>query len=294
MSLTLIGSLCALGTALTWALVSLMGRHLAARMSPATVNLVRTGIGGFLLMALLFVRGEQGALLRTPAWVYLLLVGSVATALVLGDTLFFESTQHIGVGRALTIAMSYPLLSTGLAVLITGERLSPLRLLGILITLFGLYLIIGLRPGAGKGQPARESRGVSLAIVAAVSWGIAPVIMKPALAEIDPLTASAIRLGAAAILLGATPWARGSTKLLLSGGPRIHAAVGGIGALTALTTILFVAGIKFAGVAIGTVLSSTSPLFAVPLEALLLGERLVPRTILGAVVTVLGIALMEL
>lgn len=294
MSLTAIGSVCALGTALTWALVSLLGRHLAARSSPATVNLVRTGIGGFILIALLFARGEGGALLRTPAWVYLLLVGSVATALVIGDTLFFESTQHIGVGRALTIGMSYPLLSTGLAVFITGERLTALRLLGILVTLFGLYLIIGVRSSAGEGRSARETRGVGLAIVAAVSWAISPVIMKPALAEIDPLAASAIRLGAAAILLGATPWARGSTKLLLSGGPRLHAAVGGIGALTALTTILFVAGIKFAGVAIGTVLSSTSPLFAVAFEALLLGERLVARTMLGAAVTVLGIALMEL
>jgi drug/metabolite transporter (DMT)-like permease len=42
------------------------------------------------------------------------------------------------------------------------------------------------------------------------------------------------------------------------------------------------------------VLSSTGPLFAIPLEFVFLGERLAPRVVTGALVTVLGIAMLEL
>jgi drug/metabolite transporter (DMT)-like permease len=55
---------------------------------------------------------------------------------------------------------------------------------------------------------------------------------------------------------------------------------------------MYTFGIKHAGVAIGSVLSTTSPLFTIPLEIAILGKRPTRRTILGAVVTVCGIALM--
>ena len=47
-------------------------------------------------------------------------------------------------------------------------------------------------------------------------------------------------------------------------------------------------------VAVSTVLSSTAPMFALPLGALCLGERLAARTVAGALVTVAGLAVLEL
>jgi drug/metabolite transporter (DMT)-like permease len=57
-------------------------------------------------------------------------------------------------------------------------------------------------------------------------------------------------------------------------------------------SILYTVGIKYAGVAIGSVLSTTSPLFTIPLEIAVLGRWPTRRTVLGAVTTVCGIALM--
>jgi drug/metabolite transporter (DMT)-like permease len=64
--------------------------------------------------------------------------------------------------------------------------------------------------------------------------------------------------------------------------------------LSAASALLFITGVKYGGVAVGTVLSATSPLFTIPLEILVLGRRPSRRTILGAVVTVAGIGLMNL
>jgi drug/metabolite transporter (DMT)-like permease len=47
-------------------------------------------------------------------------------------------------------------------------------------------------------------------------------------------------------------------------------------------------------VAIGNVLSSTAPLFTLPFEVWVLKQRPSRQTVLGAVITVTGIALMNL
>jgi drug/metabolite transporter (DMT)-like permease len=57
---------------------------------------------------------------------------------------------------------------------------------------------------------------------------------------------------------------------------------------------LFVAGVRHAGVAVATVLSSTAPIFAIPLGLVFLNERVPAVAAVGAAVTVLGIALLQL
>ena len=58
--------------------------------------------------------------------------------------------------------------------------------------------------------------------------------------------------------------------------------------------MLFVASLKYAGVAVGSVLSATAPLFAIPLGVVFLGERLSVATVLGALLAVAGIVVLQL
>jgi drug/metabolite transporter (DMT)-like permease len=53
--------------------------------------------------------------------------------------------------------------------------------------------------------------------------------------------------------------------------------------------MLFVLAVQRAGAAKTAVLSSTAPLFALPLAALLLGERLTGRVILGTLLSIAGV-----
>src|SRR2546426_10027839 len=63
--------------------------------------------------------------------------------------------------------------------------------------------------------------------------------------------------------------------------------------LTALSSVLFVAGLKYAEVGLATVLSSTAPLFALPIGLLAFGERVTWRAAAGAALSVTGIARSE-
>ena len=57
---------------------------------------------------------------------------------------------------------------------------------------------------------------------------------------------------------------------------------------------MFVASVKYAGVAVSTVLSSTAPMFVIPLSRVFFGERLSRTALLGASVTIAGMVVLQL
>jgi drug/metabolite transporter (DMT)-like permease len=91
-----------------------------------------------------------------------------------------------------------------------------------------------------------------------------------------------------------TPWTRGTVDAIVASRPAERKRLGLICFITAFGSLLFVTGIKFGGVAIGNVLASTSPLFTLPFEVWVLGQRPSRQTVLGAAVTVAGVGLMNL
>jgi drug/metabolite transporter (DMT)-like permease len=132
------------------------------------------------------------------------------------------------------------------------------------------------------------------AVVASVAWAVSTVMMKTPLHEIEPLTAQAVRLPLASALLFLTPWTRGAARSLRQAGRGPLVRMGVLSVITAASSVLFVASLKYAGVAVGSVLSSTAPLFALPLGVVFLGERVSAWTILGALVAVSGIVVLQL
>jgi drug/metabolite transporter (DMT)-like permease len=67
-----------------------------------------------------------------------------------------------------------------------------------------------------------------------------------------------------------------------------------LGAITSVSSVMFVAGVKHAGVAVASVLSSTAPMFAIPLAVVFLDERLTLRALAGIALTLAGIVLLQL
>jgi uncharacterized membrane protein len=285
-----LGAVCALGAALAWSVTSLLARSLMPHYGSVTINAVRSGIAGVLLIACVSARDGPATLVTMSATTFLVLVVSIVAAIGVGDTVFFESTRAIGLGRAMTIATTYPIGAAALAVALYGERITPATAAGSLLTLGGVALIVGAR---GDAAPERLWFGVWTAVVASIAWAVSTVMMKTPLHEIEPLTAQAIRLPLASALLWLTPWTRGAGAALRQGGRGPLVRLGVLSVITAASSVLFVASLKYAGVAIGSVLSATAPLFALPLGVLFLGERVSAWTVLGALVAVAGVVVLQ-
>jgi len=286
------GALCALGAALAWSVTSLLARSVLPHYGSVTINAVRSGIAGVLLV-ICVIAGDGAAALVTMSWTtFALLAVSIVAAIAIGDTVFFESTRAIGLGPAMTIATTYPIGAAVLAAALFGEAITVPVALGTLLTLSGVGVIVSVR--SGEARPERLWFGVWTAVLASAAWAISTVMMKPPLREIEPLTAQAIRLPLASLLLWLTPWTRGATAALRHSGRGPLLRIGVLSMVTAASSVLFVASLKYAGVAIGAVLSATAPLFAIPLGVMFLGERVTLATVLGAVIAVAGIVVLQL
>jgi drug/metabolite transporter (DMT)-like permease len=285
------GAACALGAALAWSITSLLARTLMPHYGSVTINAVRSGIAGALLIGCVMVVDGPRVLTAMSGRAFLILAVSIVAAIGIGDSVFFESTRAIGLGRAMTIATTYPIGAALMAVVLYGERITPPIAAGTLLTLGGVALIVGVR---SEARPERLWFGVWTAVVASVAWAVSAVLMKTPLQEIEPLTAQAIRLPLASALLWLTPWTRGAAAALRQGGQGPLLRIGALSVITAASSVLFVASLKYAGVAVGSVLSSTAPLFALPLGVMFLGERVSVWTVLGALVAVAGIVVLQL
>jgi drug/metabolite transporter (DMT)-like permease len=289
-----LGALAALGCALAWTLLSLVARNLASYFPAFSLNIIRMGIGSVFLVPFALATGDLGTLARVSpgAWAYLMV--SVITAVGIGDTAFFESTKTLGLARAMTISTSYPLMASALALWLFDERITPAIAAGSLVTLGGLVLIVSERTPATHEALQGRGRGLALALVAALSWAVSAILMKPPLREVDPVTIQAVRLPLTTLALWATPWARGTARALWAHRRAVRGRVLALGALTAISAVTFLTGLKYAGIALGTVLSSTSPLFALPIGLLAFGERVTWRAAAGAALCIAGIGLLSL
>src|SRR6266542_2587130 len=74
------------------------------------------------------------ALTSVSTSAFLLLAVSIVVASSLGDTVFFESSQRVGVAPALTISMTYPLMAAVFAAAFLGEPAPIHTALGSLLT----------------------------------------------------------------------------------------------------------------------------------------------------------------
>jgi drug/metabolite transporter (DMT)-like permease len=288
-----LGILGGLGSALAWGVISILVRSLSGILRPVSVTVVRSTVAGAIMLALAMVTGHAAEVLDAPLWVVLMLWASILIAMGYGDTMFFASMDHLGVTRALTLSMANPLLTSVIGIGLLGEPVSILRASGILLVLVGLVLVIS---GKGEGEPGRSrglNRGLRMVFMAAGAWALAAIIMKPPLQVLSVMAATAVRIPITGLVLWFTPWASGTVADIVRCSRTERVRLAAICLLSAVSSLLFVTGIKYGGVAIGNLVSSTAPLFTLPFEVWLFGRRPSRQTMLGAVTAITGIGFME-
>jgi drug/metabolite transporter (DMT)-like permease len=273
-------------------MINLFVRRLSADFNSVTLNALRSTVGAVLIVLWIAAVDGLGGLTAMSASAFWLLAISVVVAVGVGDTVFFESAKAIGLVRAMTVSMIYPLFAALLAVGLLDEALTLRVAVGGALTIAGLIVTVRAR-GADSPVPGSARLGLAAALFAALAWAVSVIVMKPALEEVDAVRAQAVRLPLAAAMLWATPWAWTVGPALRAQRAAGAARIAALGICSAASSILFVAGVAYAGVAVATVLSSVAPIFALPLGFFFLGERVPPAALLGTALTIAGIAVLQ-
>ena len=285
-----IGEIVGLLAALAWGTTGLLVRAFGAGIHALVINAVRNAISGLVFVVVWFFVSRSQPV-PTAAWLFL--GTSLVLGLGLGDSLYFEALKRIGVARAMPISMAYPVLASIGAVLLLHESMGPLAAVGILLTLAGVYLVAA-RPATVEDAPRPRGYwvGVAMAATAAVSWSCSTLALGPAMALVDVPTASAIRTPLASLLLVAAAGRARAFPKPEDIRPQAVIAIVAIGLMSVASTGLFVLSVNMAGAGRAAVLTATSPLFAVPLSVLVLGEPGGWRIAVGTLTSVVGVILL--
>lgn len=162
--------LAGISFALIWSSAFTSARIIVTHAPPLTVSAIRFLIAGIIAVAIARAFGQTWRL--TPQqWRLTIVFGVCQNALYLG--LNFVAMQTVEASLAAIIASSLPLLVALFGWLITGDKVKPLGIAGLLAGFAGVALIMGTRLTAGV-----DPFGIALCCIGALALTFATLSMK--------------------------------------------------------------------------------------------------------------------
>ncbi|WP_366048668.1 DMT family transporter [Microcoleus sp. PH2017_11_PCY_U_A] len=287
-----IGEIAALGAAFVWALSSTIWQRVGQQIPAVVLNLLKGAIALIMLLATVIILGKSLPAVNPNILTMLLISGALGIGI--GDTAFFIVLKYLGARRALLLETLSPPLTALLGLIFLQEKLSPIACTGIFLTISGIAWVIAERTAETTLPSKHLWQGLGISLLGQTAHAAGSVLSRAAFAQIDvdPLWTAALRLsgGMAVMLCFLNPTNLNSFQQLKA--PKILGAIILAAFLgTYLGIFLQQTSLKYAPAAIAQALSSTSPLFVLPL-AVLAGEKVSLRAVLGVVWAIGGIALL--
>ncbi len=298
------GIFAALGAAAAWATSSTLMATQSARMDSGSISAIRLTFAAIFFMTVLFAAGQQGEI-RDMGWNHgAQLILSALLGLAVGDTLYVVAIGMVGMARAFTIALgTFTVLAYAFSIVFLGDAVTIAVIVGSVLVLTAIYLVaLRGRPKASADDPnvvmvspRRVFLGLAIVLIAGACWAGAAVWTRAVALDYGTLAVGSIRLPAAAFLVSMYVAINGASAVRQRQVSRRSAmllAIAGI-AGTGLGGLLYLVALKDIGAGRAAVLASMSPLFALPLGALILKERITLWVAVGTVLAVCGIVLLS-
>jgi drug/metabolite transporter (DMT)-like permease len=253
----------------------------------ATAVLFRSGVTATVVGAL--VLATRVPLRFTPR--HRRMLPAIGGLVAVQSLCLYASVARLPVALALLAFNTYPLWTALWARLVYRHRPEPRVLRAMPVMLLGLALaldVAGAASGLGAaGQWAQIGTGVTFALAAAASFGLALVLTQHEAADLDGRLRTALTMAQVGLLAGAA--------VLWQGGPHLPAGPGaaagwlGLCALTVLYgtafTIMFVV-LPRLGVVGNSAIMNVEPIFALVLAWALLGQRIAAVQVAGGLLVV--------
>ena len=257
---------------------------------PLTYVWLRLTMGAAGLWAWLMIRGERVTLPR-QVWGSILLLALLNNALPFA--LFGWSQTHIASGLASILNATTPIWGVVVAhVLTRDERLSPRKLVGVLLGFGGVAVMIGpsLLTSLGSSalaQLACVAASLSYALAAVWARRFKRLGISPFSVTTGQLTAGALVMLPVSLIVD-QPWTRAIPPL------SAWAAIGALAILcTALGYVLYFRLIDRAGATNALLVTLLVPPVAILLGGLFLGETLAPQDFAGLALIALGLGAID-
>ena len=291
--------LAALGAGLCFALSPFFSVNAVKALGSVRFNKWRMSIVFVMLAAMAFVTGGWRADLLD--WSLVIVISSLV-GIFLGDTLLFLGLKKMGPRRNTVIfALNAPM-TVFLGWMFLDERLPLSALIGTLMITSGVITAVVFGRNKKQQHKLEETQGkllvaVAITLASALCQAFSLVILRPAMESgIDPVAASAVRVGIAAlcllmvgIIVNMRHPDRAANKTPMTGLIILQISASGFLAMgLGMTLLLF--GLKGGDTGIISTLSSISPIIALPILWLLMKQAPAANAWIGAILAVCGTA----
>ncbi len=295
------GEIAGVLTAVFWTVTSLAFESAGKKVGSLSVNLIRLVMAFFFIGIYSWI--ARGFFFPSDAtlfhWKWLALSGLIG--FVIGDLLLFQAFVEVGARISMLMMALAPPFAAVIGWLLLGEVMSPMNLLGMTITLTGIVIVILKREKTEEnGTVVRKIKsnysvqGILLALGGALGQAAGLVLSKKGMGDYDPFSASQIR-----VLTGIV----GFTVLFffMRRWGKVWEAIQHSAAMKRITLGAFFGpflGVSFSLIAvqntqagIAATLMAISPVLIIAPSVILFKEKVNWKEILGAVITVGGVAL---
>jgi drug/metabolite transporter (DMT)-like permease len=290
-----IGEFAALLTAIFWTITSLAFESASHKIGSVAVNILRLIIGFAFLSVFNFIR--KGFMLPVDAsfdnWIWLSLSGLVG--FVFGDLFLFKSYTMIGSRFSMLIMTLVPPITAFFSLIILGERLTLFHFLGMTLTFAGIAMAIFNRKSKGEKLSLKLApKGILYAFGGAVGQALGLVLSKFGMKDYDPFAATQIRIiaGIFGYTMLVTILARWGTVLTAThnkSGMMLTSLGAFFGPFLGVSFSLI--AVKYTEAGIASTIMSLVPVFIILPAVVLFRQRVTLPEILGAIVSVGGVAL---
>ncbi len=295
------GEIAGVLTAIFWTVTSLAFESAGKKVGSLSVNLIRLVMAFFFIGIYSWI--ARGFFFPTDAnwfqWKWLAFSGLIG--FVIGDLLLFQAFVVIGARISMLMMALAPPFAALIGWLLLGEVLQPMSWLGMAITMVGIVIVILKREKTEEnGEIVKKIKsnysvsGILLALGGALGQAAGLVISKKGMGDYDAFSASQIR-----VLTGIV----GFTILFffMRRWPKVWEALQHTSAMKRITLGAFFGpflGVSFSLLAvqhtqagIAATLMAIVPVLIIGPAIILFKEKVNWKEILGAVITVIGVAM---
>lgn len=292
------GELAALAAAFCWTITAISFEAASVRIGALNVNLIRLPIAMIFLVAYSWIARGHALPLKVSAHAWFWLSISGVVGLFMGDLCLFEAFVLIGSRKSLLIMSLVPPLTAFMSWVFMGEWLSTLDWVGIGLTVAGISWVVFERGQNGSESPLKPPVfGITMALLASLGQAGGLVLSKVGMRDCGPFAATQIRVMAAVAGFGLV-------FTVFRWWPRVGRAIKNragmawttVGALlgTFMGIFLSLVAVKLTKAGIAATIMSISPILIIPPAIWLFKERINVRAVAGAMLAVVGVALLFL
>ena len=292
-----LGEFSALLTAVLWSFTSIAFSHAAEKIGSIQLNMNRLLLAALFLLLTIIIFNISYHLASNQI---LNLSISGIIGLVIGDTFLFKAYRQIGARLSILLMSFAPGLSAIMGYFFLSERISFLGVIGMIVTLMGIFLVVSERNKSPESKYKMTPIGFFNGFMGAAGQAGGLVFAKLAFdqGDINGFVATFVRIFSSVIIflpvLLIFRKYNNPFKTYKNNIKALGSTLGGTVFGPFLGITFSMVAVANTNVGIAATLMSTMPVLMLPLVKYFYKDKLGWRAIMGAFITVAGVAILFL